>query len=1373
MRRNFLSEAQKYIAKNRRRRVWKDIVIILACIVVFCTTYALILPAITTEKDTLEDVVGDAVYQETLSDINSDGTTGNEGETTTLTLGTGEIDFKNFIKSVSIQYRQNQWDTWRDLGTNEVQRNDQLRFNIKYVVPGNTLSYDSPSIVYELPKNITLVNEVEEGEVTNDAGSEIGTYSIKDGKIKITFYKEYIDDNINGQPISGSIKFESSVDKITADSDGNINLKFNDKLQPITINVEKEAVETGDLNVVKTASEVNDGKVTYTITVSSEQGTGSQVKLNDFMSNVAYDSGFRVTKNGSTVSGITGPTANSKEFELTLDKMTAGDIYEISYTANFDDVVNGSIEGYNKVTVRSTNNNGDNLKDSADVKSNFTNELIKKSGKLIENNSKIEWTVIINSSKQNISNYVLSDILNGIEFKGDVTILPEGGTASTIKLPHTFPEGSNNTYTITYITDADKMIGQGAAMNKAELKSPKPEEKVFSSGDIWVGDGNAFNPLNKTAESITKNNDGKTANIRWNISIDASEGDIPKGWIFTDLLQNGQWFAETEQTEQIKSFFTGLNSTHPNTFEWIETDVTVNGQSQKMKTGFKVTFENGLRKGETINFSCESTAPLSDGSSVITFENKSNINETVWSSGKIEYTPVVYKYDLNSENKFDKTTEHNFNDINGTLKWGFVVDIPENAQDQDIIITENLPEGIDKNSLKLYIDDNNSKEIVFFEEQGTIVINGYTITATKNNNTITINIPKELIQNRNSKKYKFEIDVKIDEDFNWNVENNVNISSFKNEVIVKKQDNTDLGSYDQTQTITKDYVTDDKVLKKSHGDWNDTNIVPYSIVVNTEGRDLLEGSDKLILKDVIRYQHQESQPFNINLVPNSLHIYRRNQDGTKGQELSSNQIKYTFVSSPVTEYGNVKETYTLSIEVPDKEALIIEYKYKVDAKVNDWIQFTNTATIEGENSDSYKSEDSINIQISDSSAIANTDGITIYKVDSRNNATVLSGAEFELYRWNGNEYVKVGSTFVTNNDGKFTIENDENSTNKLLTYNTAYKLVEVKAPKGYIQDNKPHYFSIINTDTTTYPICKPDDFNGVNYPIGSIIYFSNKMDSTSITVNKKWFDVDGNDVTGQTGGEISFELWQKANSMSSMKTVNLSVDITKSLNWEDNKYTFWQYTGSIPKNSQVTLKLTLKGAYQDIENGKGDYKIYINGELKEPDEIVDGKNGDKTYVYTFPVSEETQITGNVSWYNLESWTYDDLVIGDPEEPEFNETEGVGSVGVRYNVYTIKNTNDWKIVINDLPRKEKNEQGEIEYYTYYVNELDVKNYTTSYENNGGIASGTITIKNTLDEKPEYVLPETGRFGGDIWFILGGMLLMAGSLVYIYKRKHKRV
>lgn len=44
------SEAARYISRNRRQRIRKKIVRVLACIVVFCTTYALILPALTLEK---------------------------------------------------------------------------------------------------------------------------------------------------------------------------------------------------------------------------------------------------------------------------------------------------------------------------------------------------------------------------------------------------------------------------------------------------------------------------------------------------------------------------------------------------------------------------------------------------------------------------------------------------------------------------------------------------------------------------------------------------------------------------------------------------------------------------------------------------------------------------------------------------------------------------------------------------------------------------------------------------------------------------------------------------------------------------------------------------------------------------------------------------------------------------------------------------------------------------------------------------------------------------------------------------------------------------------------------------------------------------
>lgn len=50
MKNQFLPNAEKYTNANRRKRVWRRVMTVLASIVVFCTTYALILPAITLEK---------------------------------------------------------------------------------------------------------------------------------------------------------------------------------------------------------------------------------------------------------------------------------------------------------------------------------------------------------------------------------------------------------------------------------------------------------------------------------------------------------------------------------------------------------------------------------------------------------------------------------------------------------------------------------------------------------------------------------------------------------------------------------------------------------------------------------------------------------------------------------------------------------------------------------------------------------------------------------------------------------------------------------------------------------------------------------------------------------------------------------------------------------------------------------------------------------------------------------------------------------------------------------------------------------------------------------------------------------------------------
>ena len=53
MSRVLLQEAIKLNKERKRRKLWGKFVRFLSCVVVFCTTYALILPAITLEKPTI------------------------------------------------------------------------------------------------------------------------------------------------------------------------------------------------------------------------------------------------------------------------------------------------------------------------------------------------------------------------------------------------------------------------------------------------------------------------------------------------------------------------------------------------------------------------------------------------------------------------------------------------------------------------------------------------------------------------------------------------------------------------------------------------------------------------------------------------------------------------------------------------------------------------------------------------------------------------------------------------------------------------------------------------------------------------------------------------------------------------------------------------------------------------------------------------------------------------------------------------------------------------------------------------------------------------------------------------------------------------
>lgn len=62
-----ITDAKKYVTKKQRRKIWHRIVMGLACVVVFCTVYALILPAIAMENCGLEEHTHtDECYEQTL-----------------------------------------------------------------------------------------------------------------------------------------------------------------------------------------------------------------------------------------------------------------------------------------------------------------------------------------------------------------------------------------------------------------------------------------------------------------------------------------------------------------------------------------------------------------------------------------------------------------------------------------------------------------------------------------------------------------------------------------------------------------------------------------------------------------------------------------------------------------------------------------------------------------------------------------------------------------------------------------------------------------------------------------------------------------------------------------------------------------------------------------------------------------------------------------------------------------------------------------------------------------------------------------------------------------------------------------------------------
>lgn len=1274
-----------------------------------------------------------------------------------------EIDFSGWITSISLQHRVNNYGEWIDVSDGTVNVGDNLRFGISYTIPGNQLSNTNNTIVYELPDKILLV-EASSGNVYNDVGNKVGVYNITtDGKITITFDDDYVSQNANGQQISGTVYFESSVSNIETEGKTTVELPFRDDLI-YTLLIDGKTSD--DLVVSKTATNVSNdsGTITYQIEVTSKNGTSASIILDDIMSSqLEYVGNLSiVNEKGETISVDSQPSSGSSEFSLTLPQLSSNGKYIITYVAKLkDNNYNGTNYVNNKVHVSSYDSDNNKISYDASVDTTFIKKLIEKTGTRNDDGT-ITWTIKINESRSDIGGWVLSDILDNTELTNQsVSIQPSINGSNTITLPYTFPEGTKEFYTITYTTSENWELGSYGVTNKAILyNGDKSYESSSSIGD----NGAQYNPISKSADNLTLSDDGN-AIIDWHVVINADKGNIEAQWVYYDELWDNQWFTVDQMNaleEELKEQLSKISFTES---DYSIEKLTYNGDSTKFK-GYKIIFYKQLNKGQSFEINYQSTAPLGDGKSALSFRNSANINNKIWKNGEIGYKPIVRKYDANDSSK-DETT-HGYYDSQlgkqGILKWGFTIVLPDEVKGQEIIIKEKLPQGV-----TIYDEGNEwgfeiladglfgAHEIKLSKNNETVLnitVNGTTYSIKSildDNNVVTVTLPENLTSNSSVKELRFVVKAKINDDYQWSEELT---GTFKNEVIILNQNNNEIGKDDQTQIIIKN--DNDNVIDKKHYDFTD-NIATYSIDINPDGRDLLQGASTLTFIDEMKYAYSDAYPLSVSLVPGSVKVYKRNSDGTKGDMLSNDEFPYSYVREEESNNGGTHNMVNkICMTIPDSQPLIIEYQYKTTAAAGYTATLHNTARLEGITGSEIKDNDSFAIRVVESGATANVDGVTIYKVDSLNHGLGLENAKFNLYRWN-----------QTTNEYEITSVNEQTelSTNSLgqlslvkLAYNTAYKLVEIQAPEGYVPNSQPYYFIIKNNDTIAYPECKPTDFMGEERASGDVIYYENTKSTTDITIEKYWQDNNGNYIDGNESS-IDIELWRTTEIDDTSEKVNVSINIEN-----ENNNTFWKENYSIPKGKNVSFSLT--NIWGKTNNWQP--QIYINGIEQNNENVIDGNDGNtRTITYEFTTDSNISITGNINW-NSNDVSYSGLIYDD-------SGDDTGSVAdEKVGTYTILATDGWKKKIENLPIVEiKNEERYL--YKYYIKEINSSGYEVSYSpsaldgsSSENVSSGIITITN----KKIDTLPETGGTGSSIIMISGLTMICFGLLCVVKKKLNYR-
>ncbi len=976
----------------------------------------------------------------------------------------------------------------KPLDGNAVLSTDTLygSFNAKFE-PNHGPSAERNVAEYSLPDSIKAFDNTG-GRLMDDSDQEAGSWRCENNKLIFTFKESWIKTHPSDVRVGAVFSFKLANEHVGSGDTTRVEFPGTAGIDVVTKDGDVTGAKTGQFS-----QSGGEGKVTWTLKLEVES-YAHNVQLTDVLgSNFSFVAGsFKLNDNALNPQ----PSINEQTAILNLGNLSKG-----THTITYDSVMNKNVPADNYVWINelpgSKNNatwtwgqNKEKFKSCEGLANKFRYDMIKKDdGEGAP--SDIKWTVTLNNGdiKVDMSGYTFTDTLdNNQTYTGEYVVykglrgedrLAEGKLDSST--------GKTFSYEFPNLPDADKYQPYRIVYH-TQMKEQDSYDTVSNSASISRDnsvsgtDSGTFTPKlvgTQIEKRLVNDSDAATTGqATWELRI--ALGSIvnamnPSEVKVYDTFQTA-WNQNIGPDVDSYSIKIGDVPLEKGVDWWFE------GGSDSTSFGTKKNFNLFIRISDRVK------GALKDNpDAVITYKTKSDALPGWYSnfasvevSGTKYFTEYIYYYvDANStpgvEKPSSKTAvswkgDFDWSKIDGSKEKGaWIVDWTVYANrgktpsgecygagkldNQPLNVVDTLPSGMSyvPGSAKYSLFQNPYDQKAYngtAQRKKTVADSLPLANVSDDKGTVTFSVPTTALGNyAGYAELTYQTAVKRGE-----------LDTSKNEVKFINSASAESGNkkFDSgSGTVT----IKNNVLQKTGDQVASSNRIKYTILVNESAVNLKSDSDYLELFDIMDAK--------CTLVTDSVNVSQ--YDGTGWKLLGSDECP---VSARTIEDENGAACTKMTLRVPDKEYLKVEYEVIPAGNEGETVSLSNKASLTGVyDGDTVHSKDWV-IQKVSGSAGGSGYGVTITKVDESDITKKLPGAEFTLYEVNMNKALDSGLDSAktrirsAETDEKGTVKFG-NATQKMEAYKL-YCLEETKAPSGYNVISKPVWILLKGNNEDDY-----------------------------------------------------------------------------------------------------------------------------------------------------------------------------------------------------------------------------------------------------------------------------------------------------------------